>query len=392
MKYENLIDLGNLKHTAEGWKDELRKNVPPEVGEALNIFLTEKTTRVYIFLNSITFRNGRSSVQIKDNTTSTKKKFKATFKTSNQEMFDSKTFSGPSHLSKVVRFALLAILEDPKRVQRESDKTEKQETIVAANAVRKIQELMDKTDGDFITLKMGDMTFRVDGFRQVWGRPKTDMTFTYKGQDVVFISHKYGEGTVNVQQYGGFANDLGMERNSRLNFHPYLKRGKGQQEIPKFLTNIDRILDANYPGARDSKDGLFDFSMTDPGGFAVPVESREIAELVMFGREFGSQFFGMNNAHVLIDGEIILEKEVEGVYTLRGSSHTVYNPRIKGLKHDQLADLKSLGKYQPMLMVARSGQQRLKQGGFKNARAYVWPNNEVASRYYKRYVQMLNSL
>ena len=106
-KFENNIDISRVLIFAENNKENLSKNIPKEVQEALEKFNSEKNSKVYIFSKSIAFRIGKSSIKTINGF---KDGFKSSFIKSNDEIFQVAAFTGSSKLSKVIRFALLSCL------------------------------------------------------------------------------------------------------------------------------------------------------------------------------------------------------------------------------------------------------------------------------------------
>ena len=105
----------------------------------------------------------------------------------------------------------------------------------------------------------------------------------------------------------------------------------------------------------------------------------------MFGSDYPTGKFGLNNCHVLIDGNINLKMIEHGIYELdRNASdtyHVMVNPSVRGSK-DRFP---KKAPYQPMMFIMRSSAQGLKQGGFLNARAVIWPRNKITENYYKKF-------
>jgi hypothetical protein len=384
-KFENNIDIIKVVEFAEKNKTLLHKNISKEVQQAYDKFTAEKNSKVYIFSKSIAFRIGKSSIKTVDGF---KDGFKSSFVNSNDEIFRGNSFSGNSKLSKVIHFSLLACLLDSSRVLSEEDKSERAESEETLRTTNQIKDLIDSTGADYLTIVMGEEEFKVDGFRQISGRPKADMAFTYKNKDIIYVSHKLGSKPADFQQYGGFASDLGMENNSRTKFSSHLNSA-ARKEIKEFLEGIDLILEKKYKLLPNN--GLFDLSKTAAGtNFSIPIKSKTIAEVCMFGKDFGKTF-GLDNVHILIDGNIEFRRINAGIYELDGSFHRTYNPNLNGVKNE-LSNLNSLGQYQPMLMIMRSASQGLKNGGFLNARGVVWPRNKISDGYYQKYINELKTV
>jgi len=377
-KFDNDLDIKDVIAFAKKNVSDIEASQNDTSLEAFKHFesIIKTNPKVYVLSKSIAYRIGRGSIKsIKGFPDG----FKASFKTSNIELLDPATYKANSKIGIVVKFALLVAAKYPKHIVSESDKTEKQETEETIRTVQAIQALLQDIEEDHIRVILGSKEYKVDEFRQIEGRPKADMAFTYKGKDKIWVSHKLGTKAADFQQYGGITNDLGYLKNSRKS---RIVTGTSNDYINKFLSNVDLILENVY-GAKPNKAGMYSFNDVRKGtNFAIPISDNNISGLVMFGKDYNSGKPGLDNAHILVDGNIILKKAGEGnAYTIDGSYHTMLNPSLPGSKDK----FPTKAPYQPMLFVMRSASQGLNQGGFLKARVVIWPRNKITENYYNKY-------
>ena len=382
-KFDNNLKISDVVEFAKSNKQNIQSlvNGSPQVQSAIDHFKDNqsKNPKVYIFAKTLSYRIGKSSVKSIEGFNSG---FKTSFKNSNEEILDLKNASVNSKTSQVILFALWVAANQPKSISTEVDAAEKQETEETIRTQASIENILTDLEVEFITLVLGSSQYKIDGFRQIEGRPKADMAFTYKGKDVVFVSHKLGSKAADFQQYGGFTSDLGYLRNSRSS---KIVKGASASYINKFLEEVDLILENVYKLSAD-KTGIYDLGQTPRGtNFAKPIEDDNIAGIVMFGSGYPTGKFGLNNCHVLIDGNINFKMIEHGVYKLDESAsdtyHIMVNPSVRGSRDK----FPKRAPYQPMMFIMRSSAQKLKQGGFLNARAVIWPRNKVTENYYKKF-------
>lgn len=381
-KFDNELDIKEVLAFAKKNEKNIEESQNEASLEAYEHFksMIKLNPKVYVFGKSIAYRLGRSSIK---SITGFKSGFKASFKSTSSELLDASTYASNSKLGTVAKFALLIAAKHPENITAQEDKTEKQETEETIRTIQAIKSLLEDMENDHIKIVLGSQEFKVDGFRQIDGRPKADMAFTYKNKDQIYVSHKLGTKAADFQQYGGIVNDLGYSKNSRKS---KVIKGASAGYIDRFLTNLDLILDKVHGLEPDDK-GMYSFKKTAKGtNYAVPITDDNIAGLVMFGKDFNSGTLGLDNVHILVDGNIILNSVGEGnAYVIDGSYHTMTNPIVKGSKDK----FPTKAPYQPMLFAMRSSAQGLNQGGFKDARVVIWPRNSITDKYYTKYKQDL---
>jgi len=381
-KFENDLDLSKARSAALKVQKTFNERIAadPSIIKILNSLEKNKSIECFIFSKSIAFRIGRSSVK-------TIQGFASGFKSSFLGGVIAKKVFIPTKLpasskkyskSEVVFLcAVYYLLNHFKKVKSESDKTE----AVESAQVMKVQNDLKKLIKEYgsVRLVVGKQTYDVDSFKQVPGRPKADMVFTYKNQPVIFVSHKKGGAPAAFQQYGGFSADLGIKSKPDAKKYP---------EIYKFLDDIDTTLKAL--GVSKDREGRYDLNDLRKGSnMARMIYDENIANIVMFGKDFNTKRVGLDNCSILIDGDIIFKPKRLNTFELQGSFHTSINPVLQKTKKPYKANPNDV--YSPVMFIIKSEQQGLKQAGLTNARAVIWPNNNVAQTYSKQFETMFNA-
>ena len=381
-KFENDLDLNKARSAALKVQKTFNERIAadPSIIKILNLLEKNKSIECFIFSKSIAFRIGRSSVK-------TIQGFASGFKSSFSGGVIAKKVFIPTKLpasskkyskSEVVFLcAVYYLLNHFKKVKSESDKTE----AVESAQVMKVQNDLNKLIKEYgsVRLVVGKQTYDVDNFSQVPGRPKADMVFKNKGQSVIFVSHKKGGAPAAFQQYGGFSADLGIKSKSDAKKYP---------EVFKFLDDIDTTLKAL--GVSKDREGRYDLNDLRKGSnMARMIYDENIANIVMFGKDFNTKRVGLDNCSILIDGDIIFKPKRLNTFELQGSFHTSINPVLQKTKKPYKANPNDV--YSPVMFIIKSEQQGLKQAGLTNARAVIWPNNNVAQTYAKQFETMFNA-
>ena len=381
-KFENDLDLKKARSNALRVKKAFddRLSADPAVLKIISQLEKNKNIQCFIFSKSIAFRIGRSSVK-------TISGFGSGFKSSfsggdiaakhfipTKLPIQRKKYSKPEI---VFLAAVYYLIEHFNRVKSESDKTE----AVESAQVLKVQGDLRKLIKEYgsVRLMVGKETYDVDNFSQVPGRPKADMVFSQKGAPVIFVSHKKGGAPAAFQQYGGFSADLGVKSKTDAKKYP---------EIYKFLDDIDTTLKAL--GVSKDREGRYDLNDLRKGSnMARMIYDENIANIVMFGKDFNTKRVGLDNCSILIDGDIVFKPKRLNTFELKGSFHTSINPVLQKTKKPYKANPNDV--YSPVMFIIKSEQQGLKQAGLTNARAVIWPNNNVAQTYSKQFETMFNA-
>jgi len=368
-KFENKFDINSAKKELDKHKAAFTAylSINKQFSTLLQSLVNNSNIKALIFAKSIAFRIGKSSIK-------TISGFPSGFKASatdvvgvSKSVVNTKTTA----LSKdkiVTLAAAYFLIFDPGRVSAEEDATEAAETEQVINTVSDLRRLMDGSKS--ITIVLGKEKYEIDNFSQVSGRPKADAVFSLRNQPVIFCSLKKGRSAGDFQQYGGWASDLGISTRADINQYP---------EFKQFVERIENIF--KFLGQKKDNNDRYDFNVFNKGSnFATYLNDEKLANMVMFGKDYGSTRFGLNNCQILIDGDVKFKK-VTGGYTIEGEFHTQLNPLLEVRKPVFKIDENDI--YTPALFVYKSESQGLNQGGFSNARASIWPNNKVIRSYIK---------
>lgn len=385
-----IIDIKKLKNLFKGKAIEKAIKMiykSPDMKDLVKHYEAAEASKVYFFPGSIALKMGGSKVRTGDFKDGARASFAGgslvNFLTANGTNLILSYEKGKkiSNRDKMIFLGLYALLIDD-RAEAVEDKTEAVETAEVANVKRALKGLARNKNG-LINLMIGSTIYEVDDFVQVGGRPKADMTFVdKKGRDIVFVSHKGGKVAGDFQQYGG-AQDIGMDNSTgktRLS-------SSADKDVQLFLKKVRAV--ALSKGAQ-MVDGKVDLSSLPKGSnYAFPVNDREIFGLVMFGKDYHSGKFGLNNCHILLDGTVTFEEVKKGVYKPVASFHSFVNPKEKG--GDKFPTSKT-DTYHPYFIMTRSSSQGLSQGGFKNARFGIWPYNKVVRSYSAKFADELSKI
>jgi len=174
---------------------------------------------------------------------------------------------------------------------------------------------------------------------KVKGVPRADFKLIDKeGKGIIYISHKDGMSPKGFQQYSGMTGDSNIAK------HP---------EVIDFVETIKKYMPDGYTKDFDSF-------------YATPVIDPYLANLAMFGNDFGGEF-GINNCQVLMQGVLLLDdsSSYEGAYSMNATGHFLLNPQISKEKISK----DTLGEYWPHLYVRR--ENKLSQYGVKGARFLI---------------------
>ena len=368
-KLPNELDLVAVqakltKSTKANWEKVFAKFTDTQQ-KVLDKLLSDKVVKCHIFAGSITFRNAGGSVKnlpikptgFKGGMSKSQTAIDVFLKTVYTSSFDPSV----SVDKFIIACAFYFLIYQPNRVKTESDKTEAAEG-QQVKATQSVLKLLLKEQGE-IRLKIGDNYYTIDEFDQYTaGRPKADATFKYKGTDVVFLSLKKGSKAGDFQQYGG-STDLGLTT-ANMNQFP---------EVQEFANKIESVcaglsLNKTING--------YDFWDLKKGAyFGYPLRDPKVAATVMFGKDFGSTKFGINNCNCTIDGDIVFKKtKSANTFELTGQYHISINPYE--YKTPQYPAYSETDIYAPILFLAKANN--VNHIGFIHARFYIWPQNNSA--------------
>ena len=209
------------------------------------------------------------------------------------------------------------------------------EDIVLEDLRDQIKALLIENDVDYITININGYHQKVDGVKSTPGTPKSDFNFTFKGKNVLFISHKAGTKARHHQQYGGTTCTSGKE----ICEHPEVK-------------NFVQMLKQKYPDR-----------MPPGSSNYLKIEDNELKKLSVFGMDYGKEY-GNNNVNVLLQGRVEIVPDGDE-YKLT-ASHIVYNGDLP------------IGPYEPVLYARYSGS-RGGNHGIKDLRSMITPIGKISS-------------
>ncbi len=153
-----------------------------------------------------------------------------------------------------------------------------------------IKNILEETNKESIDVKVGDTVYNnIIGAVNQPGVPKSDFNLVNSdNQPVVFISHKKEGGARSFARWGGFVFAF-KERN---------------EEVMQFVQNISEKITNNTFERNDS--------------FAQRINSKELKDRIVFGKDFGKDF-NKNNVQIVIQGKVTLTPE-NNIYVLSGEN------------------------------------------------------------------------
>lgn len=370
-KGKNELDINSVKKklntpAAKKFWGKVFNTLPNDKNKILQKLINTSGITCHIFEGSVAFRIGKSSIKTISGYPSG---FKSGFSSNSnaKDIFDTSNFTSFNTISKqnfVQIAAFYFLYKDSNRVKTESDNTEAAEGEQIALTKTKLKALLKESNQ--IKIKVGNEEYTVDNFEQVSTRSKSDAYFSFKRKPLIYISLKKGKVAGDFQQYGGLM-DLGI-------------RGDNYTEFPDIVEFRNHIDDMFSSFGLKRKNGKYDFNDLKVGSyFGFFLSNPTTACKAIFGKEFGSTNFGLDNCHATIDGDLNFKRIGKQLnnYTLDGQFHITLNPytystRASVFKPDDI--------YKPVLFVQKSESQGLNQLGYLNARFNIWPNNKVATK------------
>jgi hypothetical protein len=188
-----------------------------------------------------------------------------------------------------------------------------------------IKSILQETEKESITIVVGENRYEgIVGAVNQPGVPKSDFNLINTANEpVVFISHKKEGGARAFARWGGFIFAF-KERN---------------EEIMQFVQNVSEKVTSN----------VFERNMS----FAQKINSQELKNRIVFGKDFGKDF-GRNNVQIVIQGKVTLELK-DGNYVLSGEGAWINGQTPEGA-------------FEPVLEVHYRGD--FTSLGFKNAESF----------------------
>jgi hypothetical protein len=164
--------------------------------------------------------------------------------------------------------------------------------------------------GSPITIKAGKHTFKnIYGANKVEGTPKADIalvtydTKTNKFKDVCFISHKMGKDASGFQQYSGITSKADAS-----------KKGSISEDVN--VVNFLKKISGFHSTITESKKRFY-----------TVVKDKKLIGKSIYGPHFGERNFGIDNIHLIGQGDAVLEKKGT-FHVLSFSAHVSYNPDV----------------------------------------------------------------
>lgn len=370
-KGKNELDISAVKKklntpAAKKFWSKVFDTLPSDKNKILQKLISANNITCHIFEGSVAFRIGKSSIKTISGYPSG---FKSGFSSNSnaKDVFDTSNFTTFNTISKqnfVQIAAFYFLYKDSNRVKTESDNTEAAEGEQIALTKTKLKALLKESNQ--MKINVGNKEYTIDNFEQVSTRSKSDAYFSFQRKPLIYISLKKGKAAGDFQQYGGLM-DLGI-------------RGENYTEFPdivEFRSHIDNMFSAF---GLKKKSGKYDFNDLKVGSyFGFFLSNPTTACKAIFGKDFGSTNFGLDNCHATIDGDLNFKRVGRqlNTYALDGEYHITLNPytystRVGVFKPDDI--------YKPVLFVQKSESQGLNQLGYLNARFNIWPNNKVATK------------
>lgn len=179
-------------------------------------------------------------------------------------------------------------------------------------------------EANTIPLKIGDIITQVYDIKNIPGTPKADFKFEGIESDI-FLSHKKGTHARHFNQWSGLTQDPISEH----------------EEVKSFIYNVKERYN-EMPLATNA---------------VSHIEDENLKKIAVYGNDFGSNTFGMNNVHAVLQGNVNLV--ANGAFYELVPHHVFYN----GDKID--------GEYEPVLSAMYKGDRN--QYNVKGARFVIQP-------------------
>jgi hypothetical protein len=214
------------------------------------------------------------------------------------------------------------LLKDQDFGGKEKGSTTSIETAVMSNLNSKLEQ-----NGP-IDIKIKDVIYKnIVSTKNTPGMPKSDFELVDEnGKSVIFISHKDGSTAKDFQQYGGVSDF------------------KSESEVQDFLEAVKKEIGGD--------------EMIRGGGYKRKVKNTDIILKSIYGINYGSSEYGINNIQIVCQGEINLVKIEDNIFALKSN-------------HDLLNGTVPTEGYTPYFMVTfRSDRNDL---GIKNSRFGIYP-------------------
>lgn len=207
-----------------------------------------------------------------------------------------------------------------------------------------------------IDVKVGNITVKnVYGANKVEGTPKADIALvTYntrlkKFQDSYFISHKLGNDAASFQQYSGVTTKADGSRSGSIS---------QDKTVLKFLKKLTTV---------------YDRIVKKKERFYMPITDEKLLGKAVYGPEFGSAQYTIDNIHMIAQGNPILREQGK-VHALSFSGPgTTFAPSVNHFKS---------GSYQAVLGARFSSGRGFEVDGkrYDNIRVLIIPQVVLGSK------------
>lgn len=197
-----------------------------------------------------------------------------------------------------------------------------------------LQKILTQNNLSSINIEVGSKIY--ENCKEIINQPNTPKAdfniINLENTPIIFISHKDGSTSKDFPRWGGF---------SSYETHP---------EVIDFITKVKNIIENNT---------------INPGqSFYKKIEDEDLKKHIIFGKNYGSSNFNINNVTCVIQGNVVFEKIDNKTYKLNGTKMWV-NGELP------------TGDYDPVLFIRyRDGRNNFK---IKNCEAVSSPASRIAS-------------
>ena len=197
---------------------------------------------------------------------------------------------------------------------------------------KRIQEAIKENGGEPITIKLGGEKYEgITHVENVPGNPKADCTLNAGTVPKAYISLKVGTSASKIQQYGGLST---------------IAKEGSTADMKEALDFVEAVKNATGGEMKSAQ------------SFSRPIESDSIKRKSIYGKNQGSDTYGLYNCQALIQGNITLQKQQDGSYEVKAHKIAI-NPEIPD------------GEYEPYYVATfRTDRNNEK---VKNARFGIYP-------------------
>jgi hypothetical protein len=209
--------------------------------------------------------------------------------------------------------------------------------------------------GKPITVVVGKHTFKdIYGANKVDGTPKADIALvTYDGKkkkfvNVCFMSHKMGTDASGFQQYSGITTKADGPKTGSIST---------DKTVVAFLKKLTTFHSAIVDGKER---------------FMRVVKDKVLIGKAVYGPLFGSSQYGIDNIHLIGQGDITFSKVGEK-HKLNFTTHVSYNPDVKEFMN---------GDYTTIIGARYSSGRNYESGGktYSGVRVLIMPKRLIGSK------------